>query len=156
MAIESAVTLCNILHRETKDNLNRHFTIPELSKLFAEYQEKRHERVSIFKKMSGDVLRMRSFETFWKKIFVSRIATIPAFKNFQSGKMFEGMAMAPKLDYVPTRTINENAPGWKLGEKKPQESSNAGWLSYVLLTSVVGVAISYAAVNNWGLLLKQA
>lgn len=156
MAIESAVTLCNILQRETKDNLNRHFTIPELSKLFVEYQKKRHERVSIFKKLSGDALRMRSFETFWKKIFVSRIATIPAFKTFQSGKMFEGMAMAPKLNYVPTCTINEDAPGWKLSKETPRGTSSAGWLSYLLLTSAVGIVITYAAVNRWGLVLRQA
>lgn len=152
MGIESAVVFANILHRETKDNLNRHFTNSELSKLFAEYQSKRHERVSRFTQLSGEALRSRSFKTFWRKIFVSRIATIPAFQKLQSEKMREAMAKAPMLDYVPTRTINKDAEGWKLGQEKKKTSS--AWSSYALVTSLVAVAVSYVTISQWGLLMQ--
>lgn len=147
MAIESAVVLCNVLQRSVATNPDRHFTIPELSKLFSEYQSKRHERASAFKNLSGDVTRMRSHETLWKRFFVSYIATLPWMQSFQDGKMMEAFAKGPKLNYVPTRTIDEMAKGWSLG-KKTKES---GWVMYALLTSAVGVGLSYAAVLKWGL-----
>jgi FAD dependent monooxygenase len=151
MAIESAVVLCNILQRETKSNLNRHFETSELSALFQEYQDKRHERAKIFMNLSGGVTRMRSYESLWKRIFISRIATLPYMQKAQGMQMMTAFSMAPKLNYAPVQTINEDAEGWKLGQKAKEAGSGAGWLAYALVTSAVGVGLSYAAVLKWGL-----
>lgn len=151
MAIESAVALCNILQRETKNNPNRHFETSELSTLFQEYQDKRHTRAKTFVTLSGGVTRMRSYETLWKRIFISRIATIPYMQKMQGMKMMTAFSMAPKLNYAPVQTLNEDAEGWKLGKKAKEAGSSAAWYTYALATSAVGVGLSYAAVLKWGL-----
>jgi hypothetical protein len=66
-----------------------------------------------------------------------RIATLGWMQNMQSKGFIEGFAKGPKLDYVPTRTINVDAEGWKIKEK------GTPWVVYVLLTSAVAVGATY-------------
>ena len=149
LVVESVVTLCNILHRELKSNPNRHFDTTELKTLFQEYQNERYERMSKYVELSGQVTRMRAYTTLFGRIMVSYVA--PLMMKGRTMKFAESLAQAPKLDYVPTRTINENAAGWKLANKK-DGSTSSSWLVYVVLTSTVGLSIAYAA--SAGLLPK--
>tara|TARA_R110002003_G_scaffold288_10_gene18404 strand:+ start:3702 stop:4190 length:489 start_codon:yes stop_codon:yes gene_type:complete len=149
MAIESAVVLCNTLQAAlSKQAPTYHPSNAELSALFQTYQDKRYERAKIYMTLSGGVTRMRSYQSLWKKVFITRIATLPFMQKLQGEKMMAGFAKGPKLDYVKTNTINEDAEGWKLGR---EEASGMGWLAYAVLTSAVGVGLSYAAVLKWGL-----
>ncbi|CAO2657389.1 Nn.00g035150.m01.CDS01 [Neocucurbitaria sp. VM-36] len=140
IAIESAVTLCNILQRELKSDPNRHPSQSELSAMFAEYQEDRYERAKAFVELSGKATRMHSYQTLFGRYFVGYVA--PFLTTMQMWKFAEAFSKAPKLNYAPVRTINENAEGWKLA-KKSEDKVSTGWLTYVLLTSTVGVAIAY-------------
>ena len=148
-AVESAIVLCNILQRETKNNPNRHFTNSELSTLFTEYRDNRYERAKKFIAISGGVTRMRSYETLWKRIFITRIVTLPIFQRYQAKKMMLAFAKSPKLLYVPTRTINVDADGWKVADETSGPSSVA-WVLYALITSFIGAALSYVALSQWG------
>jgi FAD dependent monooxygenase len=149
MAIESAVVLSNILQRSLASNPNRHFTTDELSTLFQEYQSKRHPRAKAYVTLSGSVTRMRSYYSFWGRIFITRIATLPWMRKMQMERMMLGFTKGPKLEYVKTRTINENAEGWQLAKK--QDSSKTAWVAYALITSAMGVALSYVVVLKWSL-----
>jgi hypothetical protein len=154
MAIESAVTLCNLLQASTSSHEpNHHPTAPELSALFTKYQSMRYERANGFMKLSGAVTRMRSYQTLWNRLFVTRIATLPYMQRMQTEQMAAGFANGPKLEYVPTRTINMDAEGWKKPQSK--KSNAASWMAYAIVTSAVGMAISYAAVLRWGLPLSH-
>jgi FAD dependent monooxygenase len=150
MAIESAVVLCNVLQRSLASNPNP--TASEITAIFSEYQSKRYERAKVFMELSGSVTRMRSYQSLWKRFFITHIATLPFMQRLQGDKFIEGFAKGPKLDYAATRTINEDAEGWKLPEeKKNDKESKAPWVMYALVASAVGVGLSYAAVLKWGL-----
>ncbi|KAF2856777.1 FAD/NAD(P)-binding domain-containing protein [Plenodomus tracheiphilus IPT5] len=129
IAIESAITLANILHRELKANPNRHFTHPN-SRPSSGYVE-----------LSGQVTRMYSYQTLFSRLLVGYVS--PWIQHSQFMKLAESISRAPKLDYVPVRTMNEDAEGWKLA-KKGAINARGGWRMHVLLTSTVGVAIAYA------------
>ncbi|KAF2031324.1 FAD/NAD(P)-binding domain-containing protein [Setomelanomma holmii] len=149
MAVESAVVLANTLQSFlSKNSTTYHPSNSELTSLFQTYQDKRYERAKIFMTLSGGVTRMRSYQSLWKKFFVTRIATLPFMQKMQGEKMMAGFAKGPKLEYVETRTINEDADGWKLAN---EEGNGNGWLAYAVLTSAVGVGLSYMAVLKWGL-----
>lgn len=148
IGIEGATVLCNILQRETKDNPNRHFSVAELSKLFQEYRDKRHARTKTFVEVSRSVIQMHSYDTLWKRFFVSYIAMIPALKRYQNREFQESLAKSPKLDYAPTRTINEDAEGWKEADRS-HNTSGIGWISYVLFATSA-VAVSYAVASKLG------
>lgn len=154
IAIESAVSLCNILHRELNADPNRHPSKSELSAMFAEYQKSRFARAKAFVDLSGKVTRMHSFQSLFNKYFVLYIARY--LENFQLGKLAESFSDTPKLDYVPVRTINENSVGWKLAEKKRKQKNNtgAGWLTYAILTSTIGITIAYVATMGLPTLLE--
>jgi FAD dependent monooxygenase len=149
MAIESAVALCNVLQASTSSHApNHHPTASELSALFSKYQSVRFDRAKEFMQISGAVTRMRSYQSLWKKFFITRIATLPFMQRTQVGQMMAGFAKGPKLEYVPTRTINMDADGWKPPMSK--KSNGAPWVAYALVTSVIGIGMSYAAVLKWG------
>ncbi|KAL6705827.1 hypothetical protein ACN47E_006287 [Coniothyrium glycines] len=144
LAVESAVTLCNILHREVKSNPNRHFSVDELDKLFAEYQKARFDRCSAYVDLSGKVTRMRAWNTYFGRFMISYVA--PLINHSRMMDFAKSLAQAPKLDYVPVQTINEDAEGWKLADKtKKDDAVSSTWLAYVVLTSTVGVSLAYAA-----------
>lgn len=148
-AIESAVVLVNLLHGALKDDPNRHFSQDEISDLFAKYQKKRYPAAKIWMELSGKVTRSRSYESLWARFFVTQIAPMPWMQKMKSAKFIQVLAKTAKLDFVSTRTINENAEGWK---QVPENKGNgASWVAYALVTSVVGVGLSYAAVLKWGL-----
>jgi FAD dependent monooxygenase len=154
MSIESATVLANVLHRASTAHPHTpyHPSLPELSALFTQYQSKRYTRAKTFVGISGNVTRMCSYSSLWGRFVVGYIATLPFMQKMQAKRMGMGFARAPKLEYVPTRTINENAEGWKV-EKRAKRGAGRAWIVYVLLTSVVGVAVSYAAILSKGRLL---
>jgi FAD dependent monooxygenase len=141
MAIESAVVLCNLLQKTLSTDANKHPTPAQLSALFAQYQSKRYIRVKTFMNLSGNITRMRSYASFWGRLFITRIATLPWMQTYQSSRFLKACSMAPKLEYVGTRTINEDAVGWKLGEKKEKEGGGNAWVMYAIATSVVGMGM---------------
>ena len=138
-----------MLQRSVSQDPNRHFTTPELNTLFKEYQTKRYERVKRFVDLSGSVTRMRSYNTLWQRFFIGYIATLPFMINFQGSKFLEGFAKGPKLEYAKTRTINEDAEGWQLAKKGETKGGSGAYVIYAILTSAVGVGLSYAAAK-WG------
>jgi FAD dependent monooxygenase len=142
-AIESGIYLANILHRELHSNPNRHVSVPELSALFTEYQEGRFERASAFVDISGKVTRMHSYQTFFGRVWASYVD--PYLASMQTIKFAESFGKAPKLDYVPVRTVDESAEGWKLGKKK---SEGMGWWTYVIVTSTIGAAVAWGVTQG--------
>jgi len=62
------------------------------------------------------------------------------------------VAKGPKLDFVPVRTVNEETKGWQLAKRDPKETKKpkSGILAYFLLTSTMGIVVSYFAVSKWG------
>jgi FAD dependent monooxygenase len=145
IAVESAVYLANILHRECSHNPNPHPSASRLSTLFTEYQTGRFERASAFVDMSGKATRMHSYQTYFGRFYIGYIA--PYLASAQTLKLAESFGKAPKLDYVPVMTVDESAPGWHLGEKK---SERMGWWAYVLVTSTVGAAVA------WGITMGRS
>ncbi|KAH9863365.1 hypothetical protein IAQ61_009642 [Plenodomus lingam] len=148
MAIESAVSLANILHRNLKDDRNRHFTQSELSALFTEYQNDRFDRVKDHVDRSGQATRAFTYQSLISRFMVGYVG--PWMHKSQVKQLAESLTQAPKLDYVPLRTLNEDAEGWKLVnkiEKKSAEIPVGGWLKYVLFTCTVGAAIAYRTVQ---------
>ena len=143
MGLESAVRLCNILHRELKSDRTRHPSMSELSTMFAEYQEESFQRSKAFVELSGKVTRMHTYQTLFARFFVGYVS--PYLNNIRVQKFAEAFGKSPKLDYAPVRTMNESADGWKLAEKKDEENKGAGWLTYVVLTSTIGVTVAYMA-----------
>ncbi|KAF1841758.1 FAD/NAD(P)-binding domain-containing protein [Cucurbitaria berberidis CBS 394.84] len=144
IAIESAVSLCNILHREIKSDPNRHPSKSELSAWFNEYQEDRFNRTKEFVDLSGKVTRMNSYQTLFGRYFLTYVAQY--LSEIQLWKFAESFAVAPKLNYAPVRTINEDTVGWRLAKKKGDKAS-VRWLTYVLVTSTVSVTIAIVARN---------
>jgi hypothetical protein len=138
MGIESAVYLCNILHREFGSNPTRHIATAELATLFAEYQAGRHERASKFVEMSGQVTRMNSYQSYFDRFFVGYV--VPYIMPLQRKAFAKSLAMGPKVEYAPTRTINEGAEGWKLGQKK---DGNTVWPSYVIVSVILAASFMY-------------
>jgi len=64
----------------------------------------------------------------------------------QKAGLIESLSVAPKLDYAPTRTIDESAEGWHWMEKQEmKKGKKGGWFKYMVLTSVVGVTAAYMA-----------
>ena len=144
IGIESAVYLCNILHREFGSTPTRQITDNELTSLFAEYQAGRHERASAFVHASGQVTRMNSYQTYLGRFFVGYLA--PYIVPLQRKATARTLAKAPKVDYAPTRTIDESAEGWHWMEKQEMnKGKKGGWFKYMVLTSVVGVTAAYMA-----------
>ncbi|KAI8938093.1 hypothetical protein NX059_005763 [Plenodomus lindquistii] len=149
IAIEAAITLANILHRELKANPNRRFTQSELSGLFTEYQTDRFDRAKGYVKLSGQVTRGYSYQSLFSRFMVGYVG--PWIQNSKLMQLAESLAEAPKLDYVPVRTMNEDAEGWQLAKKGEKSVAGArSWGAKVLLASVVGAAVAYAV--SWGLL----
>jgi FAD dependent monooxygenase len=139
IAIESAVSLCNLLHRTSTP-----LTASAISTLFTEYQKQRYPRAKAFVQLSGDVTRMRSYETPWKKFFISRIA--PWLDNMQVDGFVNSFKEAPKLEYVECRTINEGAVGWSQDEEKKK----GGWGKWVVSSVVAVVGVAYVVGARWG------
>ncbi|KAH7405624.1 hypothetical protein DE146DRAFT_608478 [Phaeosphaeria sp. MPI-PUGE-AT-0046c] len=149
MAIESAAVLANVLQRAVAGSFRQsyHPTQPELSALFADYQSQRYIRVKQIMKLSGSTTRMRSYQSIWKRIWISHIATLPIMQKMVVKRMVASFANAPKLEYVKTRTINQHARGWRIEpENQKQVTSNVRFL-YLLLLLLSGIAISYTMVS---------
>ncbi|KAL1796520.1 hypothetical protein ACET3X_005060 [Alternaria dauci] len=140
MAIESAVYLCNILHREFGATPTRNTNNAELAALFTEYQAGRHERASAFVRTSGQVTRMNSYQTYLGRLFVGYLA--PYILPLQRKATARTLAKGPKVEYAPTRTINESAEGWHLDENKEKEKKD-GWLKYVFLTVLLAASFTF-------------
>lgn len=139
IAIEDAIALSNILHRELKANRNRHPTKTEIASMFAEYQKERWNRAKAFTDLSGKATRANSYDTLFGRVFTTYIS--PLLSDIQVVKLATAWAKAPKLDYVPVQTINENAPGWLLAKKEEKTSTNK-WLVYASIGAVVtGLAV---------------
>jgi FAD dependent monooxygenase len=152
MGIESAVSLANALQRAvTQQPSNDHLTISELSSIFEQYQSECYSRAKLLVHLSGEVTRMRSYETWWKKILVSRIATLSFMQRARNKQFVTMLAKGPKLEYAKTRTINDNAAGWKAVEE--EGTGKAAWVVYGIATSVVAVGITYLAAMKWGVRL---
>jgi len=146
IAIESAVTLCNLLQKSIHSPTH-HPTAAELAALFSAYQAKRHKRAKAFVDLCGRVTRMRSYAGFWSYFFLTRIATLPWMVAYQTDRFVDAWSEAPKLEYVGTRTINEDAEGWTRNNKV--KSGNA-LMVYMVVTAVVGVGMWYAARLRYG------
>jgi hypothetical protein len=138
MGIESAVYLCNILHREFGSHSTRHVANPELTALFSEYQAGRHQRVSAYVEMSGHTTRHYSYQTYFGRLFVGYIA--PYMMPMQRKAVATSFAKGPKVAYAPTRTTNEGAEGWQLGQKMDNEK---GWLWRVSVTVMLVASFAY-------------
>lgn len=144
MGMEDAVSLCNTIHRELAPNRHRHPSSHELSFMFAEFQAARHERVKSFVELSGKATRMHTYDNFFGRVFVCYIA--PYLTNFQVMGLAKALAKAPKLDYVPLQTINENAAGWRHTEER------RGILLVARLAyAAAGVTMAYAVLSWVGL-----
>ncbi|KAF2632749.1 FAD/NAD(P)-binding domain-containing protein [Macroventuria anomochaeta] len=140
IAIEDAVALCNILHRELKADRNRHPTKSEITSIFVEYQKERWDRAKAFTDLSGKATRMNSYDTLFGRVFATYIA--PYLYEAHITKLATAWAKAPKLDYVPVQTIDENAPGWLLA-KEEEKASSTPWLVYAGVSALVtGLAVS--------------
>jgi FAD dependent monooxygenase len=148
IAIESAIVLSNILHREVSHSHNPHPSASHLSTLFTEYQNARFDRASAFVAISGKATRMHSYHTFFSRLYAGYIG--PYLAPVQTLKFAESSGKAPKLDYVPVRNVDESAPGWKLGEKK---SEGMGWWAYALVCSTVGAAVAWGVTMGFPALL---
>jgi FAD dependent monooxygenase len=147
IAVESAVILCNIINRELKSNPNRHPSKSDIDAMFAEYQKKRFDRAKTWVDLSGKITRWNSYQSYFGRFFVGYIS--PLFNDVNIEKMALHFAKAPKLDYAPLRTVNEQTEGWQFAKKdedekkKKKKQVSTGWMSYVLLTSTVGIAVAY-------------
>jgi FAD dependent monooxygenase len=150
IAIESAVYLCNILHREFASDSTRHISTPDLTAVFAEYQAGRHERAIDYVETSGKLTRMNSYQTYFDRLFWPYILKYIA--PFQSAGLAESLADGPKLDYAPTRTIDEGAEGWHLGKGKKKEEKGS-WSMYLVLISLVGITAAYLVTRELPVLL---
>ncbi|KAH6620443.1 hypothetical protein C7974DRAFT_234147 [Boeremia exigua] len=140
IAIEDAVVLCNILHRELKDDRNRHPTKQELNSMFVEYQKERYDRAKAFTDLSGKATRANSYDSLIGRLFATYISGW--MYETQVTKLATAWAKAPKLNYAPVQTIDESAPGWLLA-KTQDEASSSMWLMYATFGAVVtGLAIS--------------
>lgn len=140
LGIEAAVSLCNILHRELKSDSNRHPSTSELSAMFTEYQNDRYDRAKSFVELSGKATRMHTWQGTFNKFFICYVA--PYFNAARVRLLAAALAIAPKLDFAPLHILNENTDGWKLSKKEAK--AGAGWMTYVLLTSTIGIAVAYA------------
>lgn len=146
LAAESAVTLCNILHRELNSNPSRRFSTSELDHLFTEYQEARFGRCARYMDLSGKVTRARAWTTWAGRLLITYV--MPLINAARMRNFAKSLAESPKLDYVPVQTINENAAGWKLAGQV-EEPKDSPWLPYVVLTSGIGMSIAYAASKGF-------
>jgi FAD dependent monooxygenase len=151
MGIESAVALANVLQSAVAAHPNQeyHPTQSELSALFTEYQSKRYARVKRIMELSGSTTRMRSYQSLWKRIWVSRIATLPIMQRIMAKKMVAGLATAPKLQYANVRTLNENLKGWRLGQDQVKLSSGNGRVMGMFLLCFLGIALSHATASGY-------
>jgi FAD dependent monooxygenase len=142
-AIESAITLCNLLHHAVtspspQSDLSQPLSSQSLTSLFTQYQTTRHPRAQSFVQLSGEVTRMRTYDTPWKKFFISHIA--PWLENVQVKQFAASLRETPKLDYVDVRTINEGAVGWKAEEKAGGGTRWSWWMASAVMAVGVGVA----------------
>lgn len=140
IAIEDAVVLCNILHRELNGDRNRRPTAKDINEMFAEYQKKRWNRAKSFTDLSGKVTRANSYDTLIGRLFATHLSPLMYESNVT--RLATEWAKAPKLDYAPVQTIDESAPGWLLAEKKENTGAPA-WLLYAGFgATLLGLAIS--------------
>jgi FAD dependent monooxygenase len=144
IGIEDVAVLCNILNRELKNDRNRHPSEGEITAMFTEYQQERYARAKAFTEMSGKVTRMHSYDTLFGRIFATYVS--PMLYEVQVMKLATAWAKAPKLDYVPVKTIDETAPGWLLA-KEDEKISSTPWLLY----AGVGVVATGLAIHQYGL-----
>ncbi len=144
IAIEDAVALCNILHRGLNTDPNRHPTSSEINAMFDEYQKERLDRAKAFTDISGQATRMHSYNTLFGRVFATYIAPLMAKKQIL--QFAASFAKAPKLSYVPVRTIDENAEGWRLGKEEDKASSTL-WL----MGAAAGAVVAGLAVSHYGL-----
>lgn len=144
IAIEDVAVLCNILHRELKPNRTRRPTRDAIASMFAEYQQIRYDRAKTFTELSGKATRMNSYDTLLGRFFATYVA--PMLYEVQVTKFATAWAKAPKLDYVPVRTIDESAPGWLLA-KEVERKSSTPWLLY----AGIGALAAGLAVRRFGL-----
>lgn len=150
LAVEAVVTLCNILHRELKSNPNRHPSRLELAAMFAEYQEEQYERTENNVKTSGSITRLHTYRTLFGRFLIGYLSAY--LQPMHLRRFAQSFADGPKLDYAPCHITNENAEGWKLKKKKGDKAkASTGWLTYVLITSTIGVTIAYAAKSRYSL-----
>jgi FAD dependent monooxygenase len=140
IAIESAISLCNLLHRASAQS--DPLTPSALFTLFTQYQTQRYPRAKLFVQLSGEVTRMRSYETPWQKFFISRLA--PWFENVQVDGFVKSVKEAPKLEYVGCRTINEGAVGWIASEE-----TKGGWTKWVVGSVVVVAGVAWVVGERW-------
>ncbi|KAI4653707.1 hypothetical protein J4E93_001474 [Alternaria ventricosa] len=154
IAVESAIHLCNILHREFASNPTRRISTPDLAALFAEYQAGRYARAKEYVETSGKLTRMNSHQSYFDHFFAGYLHKY----IMQSGgkALIESLSVAPKLDYAPTRTIDESAEGWHWMETQEMRKGKKGvWFKYMVLTSIVGVTAAYMARAGLPALLMQ-
>lgn len=141
IGIEDAASLCNILHRELATNRAQRPDSHELSSMFAELQATRYKRVKSFVELSGKATRMHTYDSFFGRFFVGYLA--PYLTKFQVMKLAKALADAPKLDYVPVQTINEDAAGWKLAGE-----GHGTWIPVGLVYAAVGVTMAYLTLSR--------
>ena len=89
---------------------------------------------------------MNSYQTYLGRFFVGYLA--PYIVPLQRKATARTLAKAPKLDYAPTRTINESAEGWRLNEEREKEKEkekekNVDWAKYVFLTIMLAASFTY-------------
>jgi FAD dependent monooxygenase len=87
---------------------------------------------------------MNSYQTYLGRFFVGYLA--PYIVPLQRKATARTLAKAPKVDYAPTRTINESAEGWRLNEEREKEKEkekNVDWAKYVFLTIMLAASFTY-------------
>lgn len=157
ISIEDAVVLCNILQRELKSDPNRHPSQSELSAMFTEYQKNRFGRAKFWCDISGKATRNNSYQSWGGRFRAGYI--MPWLSAKMEPFLAKGFANGPKIDYAPVRSIDETLEGWKMkstpeelaadeAKKAKAEQGGAGWMSYLLLTSTVGIAAAYIATTG--------
>lgn len=85
---------------------------------------------------------MDSYQAYLGRFFVGYLA--PYIVPLQRKATARTLAKASKVDYAPTRTINESAEGWRLNEESEKEKQkNVDWAKYVFLTIMLAASFTY-------------
>lgn len=146
IAIESAITLANILHRQVTTRPNSRLIQTELSALFTEYQDARFDRTKGYVKLSGQVTRMYSYRTVLSRLWVSYVS--PWMRKTQVMQLAESISRAPKLDYVSVTTMNEEARGWRLAKAGGNTGQSGLWFFAALSTVIAMVGVYVASASR--------
>ncbi|KAF1838730.1 FAD/NAD(P)-binding domain-containing protein [Decorospora gaudefroyi] len=115
IAIESAIHLANLLHRQLSPNKQQHPPASTLHTLFAQYQKERYKRASIFADLSGKTTRMHAYQSLLGRIYAGYLE--PLLAPYQLRSFAESFGAAPKLDFVPLSVVDEGAEGWAMGRR---------------------------------------